>query len=134
MSASIPEKFNERIEKSEFVWFTTVREDGTPQPTPVWFIRDGDTFLIFTPPDSHKMSNLRSNPKVALGWADDTASEYVVVMGEAKFDDSTPPANQVPAYMEKYTQGIKDIGMTPESFSKRFSQPIRVTPTHVRGE
>ena len=45
-------KFNVsfRIEKSEYIWFTTVRDDGMPQPTPVWFVRDGDSFLIYSTP------------------------------------------------------------------------------------
>jgi len=134
MSAAIPEKFDERIESAEFTWFTTVREDGMPQPTPVWYIREGNTFLIYTTPDSQKAKNIRTNPKVALGWADETGEEFVVVMGTASIDASVPSASDVPAYIKKYTQGIKDIGMTPDSFVQRFSLPIRVTAVHVRGE
>ena len=52
MSIVIPEKFDEIIEKSEFIWFTTVREDGMPQPTPVWFVRDGDSFVIYSMPNA----------------------------------------------------------------------------------
>jgi PPOX class probable F420-dependent enzyme len=134
MAAQIPAKFDDIIAKSEYIWFTTVNEDGMPQPTPVWFVRDGDTFIIYTPSDSHKVGNIHSNPKVALGLANEDAGDYFVVHGEAQFDQSLPSANQNAAYMQKYIKGIAEIGMTPTSFAQRFSLPIRVTPSHVRGE
>ena len=134
MSAQIPEKFNERIETSAYVWFTTVRADGMPQPTPVWYARDGDTFLIYTTPGSQKVNNIRANSKVALGWSNEDAGEYVVVMGEASFNEGTPAPSKNAFYFGKYREGITEIGMTPESFDATFTLPIRVTPTHVRGE
>src|SRR5947208_716388 len=102
MSVAIPEKFNDIIEKSEFIWFTTVREDGMPQPTPVWFVRDSDTFVTYTMPDTFKVKNIRANPKVALGLANGDAGNYFVVQGEAKIDESIPPATQMTAYYQKY--------------------------------
>lgn len=134
MSVPIPEKFDELIANAQHVWFTTVREDGMPQPTPVWFVRDGGTFLIYTSPSSQKVANLRANPHVALGWATDDSGYFVVAQGTAATDESAPPPNQMPAYLEKYSEGIAEIGMTPESFAETFSLPLRVTPLHVRGE
>ena len=134
MAAQIPAKFDSHIANAQHVWFTTVREDGMPQPTPVWFVREGDSFLIYTTPDSQKVANIRTNPHVALGWATDDTGYFVVVMGTAAIDDAAPPAKQNNAYMEKYTDGIAGIGMTPDSFSEQFSLPVRVTPTQVRGE
>ena len=134
MSAAIPEKFNEIIEKSEFIWFTTVREDGMPQPTPVWFVRDGDTFVTYTMPDTFKVKNIRANPKVALGLANGDAGDYFVVQGEAKIDESIPPANQMTAYYQKYKDLIVEIGFTPETYIQTWSLPIRITPTHIRGD
>ncbi len=134
MTVQIPEKFAEIIANSEYIWFTTVRADGMPQPTPVWFVQDGDTFLIYTPPGSHKVSNIRANPKVALGLANEDAGDYFVVHGEAVIDETTPPANQNPLYLNKYRESIAEIGMTPDTFVERFLLPIRVTPLHVRGD
>lgn len=134
MSVPIPEKYDELIANAQHVWFTTVREDGMPQPTPVWFVRDGGTILIYTSPGSQKVANIRANPHVALGWATDDSGYFVVAQGTASIDEGAPPPNQMPAYIEKYSEGIAEIGMTPESFAESFSLPIRVTPQHVRGE
>jgi PPOX class probable F420-dependent enzyme len=96
--------------------------------------QDG-TFLIYSMPSAQKVRNIRSNPKVALGYsASSDAGDYVVVMGEARIVEGAPLVNQMPAYLEKYAEGIKNIGMTPESMAQSFSVAIRITPTHVRGE
>jgi PPOX class probable F420-dependent enzyme len=134
MAIQIPEKFNDIIANSEFIWFTTVREDGMPQPTPVWYVRDGDTFLIYSMPDAQKVRNIRANPKVALGLANEDAGDYFVVHGEAVIDESIPSANRMPAYAQKYKESIKGIGYTPETHAQTWSLPIRVTPMRVHGE
>ncbi len=135
MTIEIKPEFAERIRRAYYVWFTTVRDDGMPQPTPVWFIWQDDTFLIYSVPSAQKVKNIRQNPKVALGYSEsDDAGDYLVIMGEAKIEASAPPIHQNPAYVAKYKDGIKDIGYTPESMAQSFSVPIRVTPTHVRGE
>lgn len=28
----------ERLDKEQVIWLTTVRQNGTPTPTPVWFL------------------------------------------------------------------------------------------------
>ncbi len=133
MSAPIPAEFDAIIASSIYVWFTTVREDGMPQPTPVWFVRDGGTFIIYTIPGTKKVKNFSSNPQVALGWANEDAGNYCVVMGEVAIDEAIPAANVQAAYIEKYREAIGEIGYTPETFAQTWSLPLRVTPTHVRG-
>jgi PPOX class probable F420-dependent enzyme len=135
MAIEIKPEFAERIRKAYYVWFTSVRDDGMPQPTPVWFIWQDDTFLIYSVPSAQKVKNIRQNAKVALSYSEsDDAGDYLVIMGEAKIETNVPPVNQNPAYLEKYKDGIKDIGMTPDSMTQTFSTAIRITPTQVRGE
>ncbi len=133
MSIAIPEKFNDLIEKSEFIWFTTVREDGMPQPTPVWFVRDGDSLVTYSMPNAYKVKNIRANSKVALSLANEDAGDYFVLQGEAVIDESIPAATQMSAYFQKYKDLITEIGYTPETYIQTWSLPIRVTPLHVRG-
>jgi hypothetical protein len=44
-----------------------------------------------------------------------------------------PAATQVPAYVEKYRQGMKRIGMTPEMFARTYSIALKLTPSRVHG-
>lgn len=123
------------IAGAEYMWLTTVREDGMPQPTPVWFILEGETFLVFSNPNAQKVKNIRANPKVALNYTDSTHAEtYLVIMGEAAIVEGGLSVTGAPAYLEKYREGIKSIGMSPESMAAEYSSAIRITPTRVRHE
>ena len=123
-----------RLSDEQFVWLTTVRPDGTPEPNPVWFLWDGSSFLIYGLRDSHKLRNIAQNPGVALNFnADEHGGDVVVLTGEAKIDASAPAADQNPAYLAKYRMAIQQIGMTPESFARKYCAPIRVTPVQLRG-
>jgi hypothetical protein len=39
-----------RLRSEQVAWLTTVRADGQPQSTPVWFLWDGRTFLLYSQP------------------------------------------------------------------------------------
>jgi PPOX class probable F420-dependent enzyme len=135
MSIEITPKIEERLRNEKTVWLTTVRADGMPQPTPVWFLWENGTFLIYSNPKARKLRNIAQNPKVALSFnMDEWGDELLVVTGEAKVDASHPLSKDVPAYIEKYREGIKGIEMTPESLATEFSAAIVVTPTKVRDE
>ncbi|MDX2139727.1 MAG: TIGR03667 family PPOX class F420-dependent oxidoreductase [Chloroflexota bacterium] len=135
MSITFDEQQSAMIARAEYLWFTTLRADGQPQPTPVWFIYENDTFLIFSQPDAQKVKNIRSNPKVALNYSVDPQGEtYIVIMGEAEILDTGLSVTQVSAYVDKYRQGIADLDMTPESMAASYSTAIRVTPTRVRSQ
>jgi len=124
------------LEEEYFVWLTTVDSKGTPQPRPVWFIWDSDSFLIFSKPDAYKIKHLENNPRVALNFntQDKAGEEHLIVfVGDASFDKNVAPAHEVPAYLEKYQSGFEDLNLTPENFSKEYSVALRIKPTQVRG-
>jgi PPOX class probable F420-dependent enzyme len=117
------------------IWLTTVDAKLTPQPRPVWFIWQDDSFLIFSQAKAHKVAHIRKNPKVALHFnTDETGDKHVIVFtGEAAIDTDCPPAHEIPAYFEKYKDDIAGLDMTPEGFSREYSAAIRIRPAEVRG-
>jgi PPOX class probable F420-dependent enzyme len=122
-----------RLNEEQIIWLTTVRPDGMPQPTPVWFLWDGETILIYSQPNAKKVRNLTQNPKVALNLNSDAqGGDVLIIFGRAQIDPEALLANLNPAYLEKYRQGITNIDMTPESMSKEYSTVIRITPERVR--
>jgi len=130
------QKVKRHLDQEYFIWFTTVGTDLTPQPRPVWFIWQDDSFLIFSQPGAHKVAHLKEHPNVALHFntTDSKADEDVIVfLGTANIDSNSSPAHKVPAYFEKYQTGIAGLDMTPEEFSQDYSVAIRVKPTKVRG-
>jgi PPOX class probable F420-dependent enzyme len=124
-----------RLSKEYFAWLTTVGTDLAPQPRPIWFIWDHDTFLIYSQPKAHKVRHLMQHPRVAVHFnADATADQDVLVfIGNARIDPDAPPPHKVRAYMNKYRDGIAGLKMTPEEMSAEYSTAIRVAVTSVRG-
>ncbi len=123
-----------RLQDESVMWLTTVRADGSPDPSPVWFHWDGQRFLIYSQPNTQKLRNVERNPRVALNFdGNGQGGDIIVFVAEARVAPDEPPAHQVPAYAAKYAERIPRLGMTPEQFSQAYSVPIRVTPTKLRG-
>ncbi len=123
------------IEDQYVIWLTTVDSNLTPQPRPVWFIWEDDSFLVFSQAKAHKVSHIRKHPNVALHFnTDETGDKHVIVfVGEAMIEPAHAPAHQVPAYFKKYKEGIANLDMTPEQFSRDYSIAIKIKPTEMRG-
>jgi PPOX class probable F420-dependent enzyme len=127
------QKLAKRLKEEQVIWLTTVRPNGAPVPTPVWFLWDGESFLIYTQPGSPKMTSLAANLKAALNLnCDEWGGDVAVFTGEIEIARDAPPANQNAAYLEKYRSGITNIQMTPESFIESYSIPLRMKPKHIR--
>ena len=116
------------------VWLTTVSPAGAPTPRPVWFLWDGaESVTMFSMPGA-RVRNLESNPHVSLNFAGDgRGGDIVVLSGTATIDQDAPSADRADAYLAKYADHIRRIGMTPETFADTYSVPVRIRLTRVRG-
>jgi len=119
------------LEDAYVVWLTTVRPNGQPQSSPVWFVIDDDEFLIYSLSDTARKPNLESNPRVSLNLDSNAGADVVTVEGMARVVEGSPSTEHA-AYQEKYRDGIRDIGHTPESFAERYSVALRITPKRWR--
>jgi PPOX class probable F420-dependent enzyme len=123
-----------RLRDEVVIWMTTVTPDGSPLPRPVWFLWDGDESAVMYSRPSPRVRNLESNPRVTLNFdGDGEGSDIIVFSGTAAVDPELPPADRWPAYLAKYDEHIASIGMTPESFAKAYSVPVRIRFTRVDG-
>jgi PPOX class probable F420-dependent enzyme len=123
----------QRLRSEPVAWLTTVRADGQAQSSPVWFLWDGETFLVFSQPGAQKVRNLAANPKVALHLGDDGAgNDIVTVEATAAVDLDSPRADRVEGYMAKYQAAIDALGYEPGPFARTYSTAIRVRPTRMR--
>jgi PPOX class probable F420-dependent enzyme len=123
----------ERLRSEPIAWLTTVRADGQAQSSPVWFLWDGETFLVFSQPGAQKVRNLAANPKVALHLGDDGAGDDIVsVEATASVDPDSPRADRVEGYLTKYQAAIEALGYEPGPFARTYATAIRVRPTRIR--
>lgn len=119
-----------RLREEEITWMTTVRADGQPQSVPVWFLWDGEGFLIYSQEGRQKLKNIASNPRVGLNLNSNATGEDVArVEGTAEIDGDAPSADEVEAYVDKYREAIARIGFDVDGFAREYSVAVRVTPT-----
>ncbi len=132
MSIIIQPHAEERLRSNEMLWLNTVRPDGRPHSVPVWFLWEGATVLIFSKPKNQKIRNLRQNHFVTL-TIDDTknGSDVVILEGTAELLERDDKSITLQAYGEKYSEGLRRIGVTVEAFTTLYSQVIRVTPVRL---
>ncbi|MCF3130038.1 PPOX class F420-dependent oxidoreductase [Streptomyces olivochromogenes] len=60
----------DRLGAGKYLLVTSFRKDGTPVPTPVWVVRDGDTLGVWTTADSWKVKRIRRRADVLVGPCD----------------------------------------------------------------
>ncbi|TDC22542.1 pyridoxamine 5'-phosphate oxidase [Streptomyces sp. 8K308] len=90
----------DRIERELNVWLCTLRPDGSPHVTPVWFVFLRHRWWIGADGGAVKVRNVRADPRVSLALEDGRAP--VVAEGEALVHDGGFPADVVAAFAAKY--------------------------------
>jgi len=122
-----------RLESELIIWLTTVRPNGQPQASAVWFFVDDEELLIYSRPGVAKLSNIAANPRVSLNLdGNGMGGDIVTIEGSARISPEQAPAHEVPGFAAKYREAIARNGWTPESFAADYSVPIRVRITRVR--
>ena len=137
MSFTIPDssfgqRARRRLESEVVAWLTTVRSDGTPQSSPIWFWWDRETILIYSLDNTARLRNLARSPAASFHFDSDDGGDVVVLEGTAAVSDD-PASTGVPEYQDKYHSHILGIGYTPDTFAVAYPVPVRFTPRRLRG-
>src|SRR5262249_43811897 len=68
----------------------TIREDGSPQATPVWIDYDGENVLVNSARGRTKVNNIERDPRatVTVLPAEDRQSGYLMLSGPATVRDA----------------------------------------------
>ena len=120
----------ERLRSDMIGWLTTVTPAGQPQTFPIWFLWEDGEALIFSDRRAKRLLNIRANPRVSLHLGDDgKGGDVVIVEGEARVDDATPPLPEHTAYLAKYGEWITEQLGSPEEMATIYNVPLRIRPT-----
>jgi PPOX class probable F420-dependent enzyme len=135
LSTEFGQRVSQRLRDERIVWLTTVRADGRPEPSPVWFLWDGESFVIFSQPDTVKARNIAKRPKVSLNLNSDYyGGDVLIISGEAKIVPDVRAHDAFPALVEKYRGNLDNPGsLSTEQFVSEYSVAIQITPTKLRG-
>jgi PPOX class probable F420-dependent enzyme len=134
-STAYGERVRRRRTEEMTIWLTTVGRDGTPQPNPVGFLWEGgDSVLTYNQADAKRLLHIRRQPQVSLNFDSNGAGgDMVVLTGTAEILDDYPALPDNPAWLEKYGEAIDAQFGSAVKFAERFSVPVRIHLTRVRG-
>jgi len=121
------------LREDQAVWLTVVTPSGKPLPMPVWFWWDGEeTVRVFSLPDTGRVKAIRNNPNVSLNFAGTShGGDIVVLSATAAIGDDSASVHE--PYAAKYAKGFERLGLTAEQFAAKYSTPLVLTITKVRG-
>lgn len=132
--STIDEASAARLADTPLAWLTTVRKDGQPQTSYIWFHFDGDDIIVMSQPGKAKVRNVVANPRVSFNLDGDGSGGHVLTLdGTAEILEAGLAPDRRAAYLAKYEDRIRnDLGSTPDGFLADYSVPIRVVPARLR--
>ena len=131
LSTDAGQRAEQRLQQDQIIWITTVRADGQPQASPVWFLWQHGKFFLHSKPDQ-KVRNIGAHPRVALHLNDHDGGDVVTIEGTAEVLAGDSAANVRPDYLAKYREAIPQLGLTPEQMLAAYPVAFQVTPTRIR--
>jgi PPOX class probable F420-dependent enzyme len=118
----------------DIVLLGTIRPDGAPLITPMWFLPDGAGLVLISVENSHKVRNLRRDPRVHVVAESGTRGDIkgVSVSGRAEFLPDSPERSALATrLLDKYHPNLERLwgGRTMPANRVMF----RVLPAQVHG-
>ena len=126
-STELGARADRRLRTERTIWLATVDQDGAPSVRPVWFLWDGETFLLYSQPGVAKVRHIEAKPSVSLHLdADEWGESVVIVEGRARIASDHPRADEMPDFVEKYGWGFERFGFSANEYADDYSLPILV--------
>lgn len=121
-SESLPTAVRDRLAREKNVWLCTVRQDGSPHVTPVWFVFLQGSWWIGVDGGSVKVRNIEKFSRVSLALEDGRLP--VVAEGEAVLHRGLFPSTITDAFTAKYGWDVS-APRTPRGDRVLLEVPVR---------
>lgn len=89
-----------RLGRESTVWVATVRHNGRPHLTPVWFVWLDEKLYFATGADTQKFANLFHNQKVVISLPN--TENVLIIEGEAHVSDRATVDIMADYFFNKY--------------------------------
>jgi PPOX class probable F420-dependent enzyme len=119
----------DRLDTERNVWLCTLRADGSPHVTPVWFVHLADVFWISSGERNLKVRNVVNDPRVSLALEDGDAP--CVAEGRARVHRGTLREDVLTAISAKYDGW--DAGVEIEPFGSRVLLEVPIDRWLLKG-
>ncbi|MFI5836420.1 TIGR03618 family F420-dependent PPOX class oxidoreductase [Micromonospora sp. NPDC051300] len=121
--APLPPDVEARLVRERNVWLCTLRPDGSPHVTPVWFVHADGVWWVGCEAGSVKARNVAADPRVSLALED--GDRPVVAEGDARLHHADFPAAVVRAFADKYDGWDIRQPVTPDGGRVLLEIPVR---------
>ena len=127
-------EMEEFLQRPLVVSFTTIRPDGSPQVTPIWYEYDAGKFYCCVGADSVKARNIRTDSRVTLCIAThDEPYKYVIAEGTCDIVEHDVTARFL-SIATRYYGKERGEPFVRELMENDNSVTLVVTPTRVLTE
>jgi PPOX class probable F420-dependent enzyme len=129
----LPATARQRLRSEADAWLTTVRSDGQPQSSVIWFWWEEGVVWIRSQPQAGKIANIKREPHVSVNLnSNGRGGDVVTFEGRAELVDELPASARA-GYIAKYERTIRrSLRMTPDEMLADYSTTIRVEADRVR--
>ena len=113
------------LDETRFAVLATIRQDGLPQQTVMWYQLQGDTIMMNTARGRVKDRNLHRDPRVSICVED--GQRYVTLSGtcELQWEDQERAQADIKALAVRY-DGPERAEKSTASFRKQVRETIRL--------
>ena len=109
------------LKGKHFGKLATVRKDGSPHVTPIWYMLDEGKLIVNTTTQRVKYHNIRRDPRIAL--LVDSGYPYLLILGKARIAKERDPKKDIETIAIRYMG--KEAGM--KAARDRYWKDPRVT-------
>jgi PPOX class probable F420-dependent enzyme len=107
----------------------TLKKDGSPHVTPIWYMLEGGKIFVNTTPNRVKFRNIERDPRVSF-LVDDEYS-YVMVEGKARVASERDGKKDIEDLAIKYLGEEKGRRLSRERYWKEPRVSIEIVPDRV---
>lgn len=123
-------RLTDLLAQPAIVRVSTISSDGYPHTTPVWFLLDGETLILFTGREARKARNVRTNAKGAIAIGGDPVdSPCYLIQGDFTIEDD--PDHSVTARITYHYEPPEKAAEWLSSWEGDDHVILRLTPNRI---
>ncbi len=126
---AISPKAAEFLSAPHFGKIATVKKDGSPHVTPIWFMLEDGKVIINTTTDRVKYWNVRRDPRVS--FLVDDGYPYVMMEGTARVANERDANRDIEALAIRYTGEARGRKSAREVYWKQKRVSLEILPHKV---
>jgi len=107
----------------------TVKKDGSPHVTPIWYMLDGGKLFVNTTTDRVKYKNIKREPRVS--FLVDDGYPYVMIQGKARIATERDAKKDIETLAIRYTGEEKGRKSARDRYWKQPRVSIEIIPERV---